>query len=303
MKDIVFIIPTFKEKEKIENLIKSFLHIPNRNIEIIIINGNPEDETSHWLGVCNDNRIIELKGDPTLYWSGLVNIGLNFILMKQEKPKYVFLMNADIQFNSNILVPFLKNADDLKKFQLAAVTVNKSNIISSGVKVISWFLTLNRHPLAGTSVNTLSKNQLIPVEFLPTRCMMFPFDALITSGIINERSLPHYAGDYEFTYRLNKLGYQAYICTDIIVELDGTNTGVDVFNKNLRLSNRIKFLFSIKSTSNPLYRLRFIILVYPWYSMPTAIILYFFRSILEVLLGGYMIKKIFRRTESGFSGS
>jgi len=303
MKDIIFIIPTFKEKEKIENLIKSFSHIPNQNIEIVIINGNPEDETSRWLKTCNDNRIIELNGDPTLYWSGLVNVGLNYALRKQDEPQFIFIMNADIQFHSNILVPFLRRAGELKKFQLAAVTVSRSKVISSGVKVLSWFLTLNRHPLAGIPADKMLKNQLIPVDFLPTRCIMFPFDALTIAGLVNERFLPHYGGDYEFTYRLTKLGYPAFICTDAIVELDSTNTGVDVFNKKLSLTKRIKFLFSIKSTSNPFYRLQFVLLVYPWYTIPSAILLYFLRSFLEVLFGGYVIKKIFTRKEAGFSGT
>jgi len=43
-------------------------------------------------------------------------------------------------------------------------------------------------------------------------------------------------------------------------------------------------------------------LAYPWYAQPSAMLLYGLRSIMEVLLGGALIKLMVRRRESGFSG-
>lgn len=302
MKLAAFVIPTFKEKDKVEALIQSFSHIESLNIDIIIINGNPNDDTSRWLDSCDDNRIIELAGKSDLYWSGLVNVGLRYILNDQVKPEYVFIMNADITFSSDILNEFIYIYGRVQPCQLAAVTVANQKILSSGVKVRSWFFTINRHPFAGYSISALPKEQLIPVDFLPTRCLMIPFVALVDAGLTAEKELPHYGGDYEYTARLSRLGYKAYITTDIHIELDMLNTGADVYTKKLNIRQRASSVFSIKSQSNPISKIKFVWLVYPWFARPSAIILYLFRSIFEIVLGGNTLKKIFQNSESGFSG-
>ncbi len=302
MKQASFIVPTFKEKEKIQTLIHCFSNIKAGNIDIIIVNGNPNDSTSQWLKSNGDNRIIELSGNSSLYWSGLVNVGLRFILNAQEKPEYVFLLNADIQFSIDILQSFLNKAKTLSPCQLAAVTTANGKVLSSGVKVNSWFFTLTRHPLAGLLVDSLQKKQLIPVDYLPTRCVMFPFQALIKAGFTEEILLPHYGSDYEYTARLSRLGYRAFITTDIQIELDIQNTGADVYTKRINIWKRTSSIFSIKSPSNPIYKIRFVKLVYPKSARPTAMVLYFVRSLLEIFLGGSILKKIFSHSESGFSG-
>lgn len=298
-----FVIPTFKEPKQIEKLISSFLFVLSSEIEILIINGNPKDETSLLLSACKDKRIVELEGSPVLYWSGLVNIGLNYLLQSDEKPEFVFILNADVFFDCDILERFLEKAKTLEKFQFAGITTSKGKIIASGAKVKSWLLTNIRHPLAGSLIENLTEDILIPVDYLPTRCLMFPFSALLECGVIAEKRLPHYGGDEEFTNRLRLYGYQPFIYTGVKVFLDARNTGTDVFHKRINLRKRIGSLFSIKSTANPIYCIRFVKMAYPWYAIPSGIILYVSRSILQVLFGGSLLKKVARKNETGFSGS
>jgi GT2 family glycosyltransferase len=121
--------------------------------------------------------------------------------------------------------------------------------------------------------------------------------------LIAEKELPHYGGDNEYTNRLRKLGCLPYIYTGVKVRVDAKNTGTDVFHKSVPLWVRLNSLFSIKSTANPVYRLRFVRIAYPWYAWPSAMVLYLARSLLEVFLGGMAIRCLFRQKESGFSGS
>ena len=297
-----FIIPTFKEFKQIEKLISSFSFIKSDQIEILIVNSNPKDKTSQFIADSSDKRVRELEGVSSLYWSGAVNIGLNFLLNSTNKPNYVFIMNADVEFNEDILEKFLQKANGITKFQYAAVTVSGDNIVASGARVKSWFFTSIIHPLAGSSKKDLDDDILIPVDYLPTRCVMFPYSALVECGVIAEKSLPHYGGDEEFTNRLRIKGYEPYIYTGVSVYLDASNTGTDVFQSPLNLKTRISSLFSIKSPSNPKYRIIYVKMVYPWYAIPTGIILYILRSIMEVFLGGRFINKITKNNETGFSG-
>ena len=297
------VVPTFREKEKVLALLRSFRHVRGLNLTILIANGNPSDETSAALRELKDSRVLELPGNPKLFWSGLVNLGLQHVLRQRPEPEFVVIMNADVEFETDVLTPLILKARANLKCQLAAVTLSNGEIISSGVKVVSWLLTLNRHPLAGTSPQDLPIDALIPVDFLPTRCTLIPFAAVKKAGLIAEKLLPHYGGDNEYTNRIRHLGYQPYIYTGSRVKVDADNTGIDVFHRALSLKSRVSSLFSIKSTANPIYRLRFVRLAYPWYAWPSAMFLYTLRSTLEVLMGGNAIRRISRQKESGFSGT
>jgi len=297
------IVPTFKERSHVERLLNCFAHADNRNVVVLIVNGNPGDDTSRYLEELHNGAILELPGNPSLFWSGLVSLGLQHVLRQQHEPEFVILMNADVEFDHPMLNRLIGKARTIPDCQLAAVTLSNRTIISSGVKVISWLLTLNRHPLAGVQLEDLPADTLIPVDFLPARCTLIPFTAVRQAGLIAEKSLPHYGADNEYTNRLRKLGWQPFIYTGSQVSLDAQNTGSDVFHKRLPFRMRVGSLHSIKSSSNLVYRLRFIRLTYPIYAWPSAMLLYTLRTILEVFLGGSAIKLLFPQRESGFSGS
>lgn len=296
------IVPTFREKRKIETLLTCFSGVRIENLKIVIVNGNPNDETSDYLKNIDDDRVLELSGNPNLYWSGLVNLGLQHVLHHETDQEFVILMNADVEFTGDILAPLIAKARSTPKAQLAAMVVNDDKVISCGVKVVSWLFTYNRHPLAGTLPKRLWSDVLTPVDFLPTRCTLIPFAAVKKAGLIAEKRLPHYGGDYEYTNRVRKLGYPPYIFSGVQVKVDTQNTGIDIFRQNTSLRQRIDTMFSIKA-NNPMDRLRFIRLVYPWYAQPSAMLLYVLRNVIEVILGGAAIKHIFRRRESGISGT
>jgi GT2 family glycosyltransferase len=297
------VVPTFKEEHKVVQLLECFSRVRSDRIRIVIVNGNPGDETSRRLDGWRDKRALEIRGNPDCFWSGLVNLGLRYVLQCSEEKEFVIIMNADVEFDHDVLEPLIAKARQTANCQLAAVTIGEQRVLSSGVKVVSWSLTINRHPLAGSPPADLPADTLIPVDFLPTRCTLIPFEAVARAGLIAEVQLPHYGGDNEYTNRVRRLGYQPYIYTGACVRVDTANTGTDVFHRRVSLAKRIRSLFSIKSTANPLCRLRFVRLVYPWYAWPSAMLLYTMRSFVEVLFGGAAIRFVIRRRECGFSGS
>jgi GT2 family glycosyltransferase len=297
------IVPTFKERRQVERFLNCFARSDSRNVVILIINGNPGDETSLYLEELHNDRILELEGHPGLFWSGLVNLGLRHVLQSEAEKEFVILMNADVKFDHDLVTFLTAKARLMPNCQLAALTVGDRCVVSSGIKVVSWALTLNRHPLTGNMPEHVPTDALIPVDFLHARCTLIPYSAVVKAGLVAERELPHYGGDNEYTNRVRKLGYQPYIFTGARVRLDTKHTGVDVFHRRLSLSKRVGSLFSIKSAANPIYRLRFVKLAYPRYAWPSAMILYLLRSATEVLFGGALIKSIFPMKERGYSGS
>lgn len=286
MSKIFCVVPTFKEADQIKRFTDSVFLQDVDSLEVLVCNGNPGDETSALISREKRLCIRELQGNPSLYWSGLTNLGLNYCLKNGSLEDYVIIANADSEFKENCFSNLLKEMARRPSSQIAALALHGSKVLSSGVKVRSWFWALNKHPFRGMDVKDVKQEGVEAVDFLPTRCVMLPLKALHTGGIANEIHLPHYGADWELTNRLRKCGFQPFICRSALIEVDIFNTGIDhEKRKSLSLIQRLKSIFSIKSIENPIYRFRYINLVYPYYSRAFPHIIYFFRSLFSTVKG------------------
>jgi GT2 family glycosyltransferase len=304
MKPRVFLVaPTFREPSKVAALLACIGQVAYEPLSVFIVNANPGDETSKLLsGSGVDPRVRELAADPSLFWSGTVNVGLRRVQAEAGPHDWVLLLNVDITFQGDIVSALVQLAQERPACQIGALAHVAGRVISSGIQVRSWVWSLNRHPLAGWCVEDVPPDYLEPMDFLPTRCVLFPVNALREVGFVNERRLPHYAADYEFTNRLRRHGYQPFLTGSIHIESDATNTGNDLYRKGFSFHERVRRLFSIKSQFNPRYRINYVLLAYPVYAIPTALLAYLAKTIVEVGLGGARLKKILPGKGTGISG-
>ena len=120
-------------------------------------------------------------------------------------------------------------------------------------------------------------------------------------GIMEDRLLPHYGADYEFSHRLVAAGYPAFLNTDIRIMSDVSNTGTSVFSRRTTFTQRLSQLSNIKNPSNVRYRTNFLRLTYPMHALPTAILSYLARTLAEVTLGGEALRRLLPGRERGMS--
>ena len=300
---IYICVPTYKETSSIMLFIRSIDKLKYSNITVVIVNASPGDETTKFIQSITNNynfKILELNGNENEYWSATVNRGLVKILEIGETTDFILICNADIIFEYGSLENFDQIKDLLQNFQIGALTISNNEVVSSGVVVNSWFLTINKHIFSGINYNLIPKNKLFEVTYLPTRFLLVSIENVRKSGIMNSQFLPHYGADYEFSLRLSKNGCRPFIYTGIAISSNRENTGLSVYVNELTLIDRINNLFSIKNPSNPYYRSVYIILSYPSYSIPTALLLYLSRSLIETILTGKQIKKLFNNISRPF---
>jgi GT2 family glycosyltransferase len=120
--------------------------------------------------------------------------------------------------------------------------------------------------------------------------------------LIDYKHLPHYHADYEFSNRLKENGCIPFIDSDIRIYVDMKNTGLSIYNNPKGLTERIRNLRSIKNPSNPWYRINFVIRVFPKIFIPTGIFLYLARTVLETVVPGKIITRLFGSQNKGYSG-
>lgn len=302
---IFFCIPTFKEPDKVKLFLNSLLNIKYENIEIVIVNANGIDKTSDLISnssISKKIKITELYGLKTEMWSSTLNRALVYSLKNSKGNDFVLISNIDIEFKDDIASLLIKKSKQLNNSQVGAISIYKNNIISSGVKVNSWFWTLNEHPFAGLDKSTNIK-EVREVDYLPGRCFIFPISYLKLAGLINSKYLPHYHADYEFSWRLSKFNCKAYIDPKSKIYVDMNNTGKSIFDSKTNFYMRLKNSISIKSPSNPYYRVIMVIKMFPLYAIPSGVSLYLLRSFVELVFGGITLRKLFNKNEKGFSGT
>ncbi|MDA7679720.1 glycosyltransferase [bacterium] len=296
--------PTYREPGKIASFLESMQFINYRPLTVIIANASPGDETEQLIARNGDSVDFDLRqvdGVNSEFWSGTINRALRVARTEAGYGDWVVMMNVDIVFNTDIIEGLIHSANLLGISQVGALCHAAGRVISSGVKVQSWALGLNRHPMAGFPLSEVQSGYFQEVDFLPARCVLFPAAFLHQVGLVSEKMLPHYGADNEYTHKLIAQGCRAYVVGDVRVECDVENTGVSVYSARKTLRKRIEQSMSIRNSSNVLYRMRYLRLTYPWWALPTAMLSYLARSLLEIGLGGTRIRRIFSRNERGFS--
>ena len=186
------------------------------------------------------------------------------------------------------------------KCQIGVLAHCGGQVLSSGVRVRSWMFGRNVHPMAGIPLSDVPTNDLVEVDFLPTRCVLIPVAAVRQGGLVNQTWLPHYGADYEYTRRLSRLGYKALVCTGARLECDMANTGKHGFASTEGLQARLRQMFGVKCSYNPVYRVRFVWLAYPAYARFTATLVYLGKAFAEMIGSGRMADYLVPKSNSWY---
>lgn len=225
-----------------------------RDFKFILVNDGCTDGTVPMVQKEFSDAII-LNGNGNLWWGGALHMA------------YRYLMKANLRDDDVI---FFANDDSRWKtdFLQTAVDILKENPNSL---------------LTGCAYGILSGNYLDgPIEFdlnngavrlLPegsqsncasTRSLCLFYKVFKELGGFHPVLLPHYASDYEYTIRAAKKGHPIISDSKLRYQFSEDTTG-DNSHKKLTL----KKMMSKRSKLNPFYKLSFILLIAPFYKLPS----------------------------------
>ena len=245
------------------------------DIQVVVIDDGSTDSTKKKITELYPRATI-LKGSGSLFWTGAVNLGINYVLSICDKDDWVLLVNNDIQMRkdviSNLVYFSLDRGRNVIVNALSVDSEDKDTIVKSGTVVKSWLLNKTYHVLHGGSLSKLGQRKEIVVDLLTGRCLLHPVEVFNKVGNYNSDLLPHYGGDDEFTARAKLSGYKLYILPSAIVYLNQDNSTKykeDIF----------KALFDIKSSINIINKWRLTRSVVPLYAQPTYYLIAVLKSV------------------------
>lgn len=253
MLKVTIVFPIFNglnyTKQCLESLYK-LTENPNRaelNISIVIVDDGSSDGSYEWIEN-NYPKVNLLKGDGELWWSGGINLAVDFAINKLDTD-YILWWNNDIISDTDYfknLATILKNNDPK--------TIIGSKIYLSQNKKIVWSMGGIFNPVSGYKNMIGSErpdnndlNKIIECDWLTGMGTITHASVYQDIGMLDEKNFPQYHGDSDFTFRAKTKGYTLLVNPKLMIYNDTDNSGL-IHDDSFR--NLFKSLFSIRSSYN-----------------------------------------------------
>jgi len=264
------------------------------DFKLIIIDDGSIDGTKKTVLDLNQPWIDIIAGDGTLWWTGAINLGVRYVQHIANNHDWVMTINNDVLIDRYFLENMYNEAIRHDRAILNPIAVAGPNgvVHFSGTKVISWALALKRQPSYGRPIQEACQRGLISVDYLNGRGTMMPVKVFEEIGLYNQRLLPHYGADEEFTWRAKANGYKLFINTRAVVEVDSKTTGFNPLDVRMSLSEIIRSFSSMKSTNNLLKTYRQAKLCAPFYALPSYLTI----SLLKLLFYNFVVNRFIKRS-------
>lgn len=242
---IYIVIPVYNRKEYTRNCLAS-LQIQSIEHHVIIVDDGSTDGTKEMLAE-EFPEVIVLSGDGNLFWTAAINRGIRRAL--ELGADYVMTLNNDTIASNNFLEKMMYWAKQTPKGLLGAldIDVNTKKPYYGG-EIINWAWDTSRYLL--DELKEEDYHGLHEVSLFPARGLLIPREVFETIGLFEEKKLPHYIADYDFTHLAKRNGFTIYCNYDARLYTYPEEGGDRKITNKKTLRNYYNHLFSIKGGGN-----------------------------------------------------
>ncbi|MBI3582499.1 MAG: glycosyltransferase family 2 protein [Nitrospinae bacterium] len=274
---VYILLPVHNRKAVTQRFVQCLKSQTYTDYHLILIDDGSADGTEEMVrSEMKSLTVIQGKGD--WWWGGSLHQG--YLWLKNHDVSFhdfVLILNDDTEFADNFLEKGMKIYGTRVKTLMQAQAYSKQ----SG-KLIDWGAHVDWKNLIFEQSRTLEE-----INCLTTRGLLLKVCDFLEIGGFYPKLLPHYNSDPEFTIRAHRKGMALMTDPGFKLWVDEETTGLKV-NKNKKINEIIKELFSKKNPSNPLILSVFVALACPWrWKLKNWVYLWYrvFRGLVNVLKG------------------
>jgi len=267
---VYIVIPVHNRMRVTEKCLGSLEEQTFGGFKIIVVDDGSTDGTEEMIRE-GFPKVILLKGDGNLWWTGATNLGVEYVLEWSQDKDYVITLNDDTIVFPDFIECLVRSAKDLPKSLIGSVSVSDqdaSTVYEADMRV-NWMTAKYRNRCKGKDYSAiLERSSLIqPTDVLSGRGTLIPVEAFREIGLYDRR-LPHHGADYEFSRRANRKGYHLFVDYRAVVVANVHFTGFGYGPKPVKWGDLIKSFFSIRSRNHLGYRFIFARLCCNWWEFP-----------------------------------
>jgi GT2 family glycosyltransferase len=243
---ICIVIPVHNRKQFTKDCLHSLRNQTQRADFIIVVDDGSTDGTGEML--CNEfPEVIVLKGDGNLFWTAAINLGVRFALSLGTD--YVLTLNNDTVASNDFVEQMLLSSKQKPHALLGALDIDMlTKKPYYGGEIFNWRSGASKFLLA--ILKKEEQTGLHEVSLFPGRGLLIPRMVFDTIGLFEEKRLPHYMADYDFTLLAKKNGFKVYCNYEARLYTYPEEAGDHKIMEKKTLKNYFDHLFSIRGGGN-----------------------------------------------------
>ena len=240
------VIPVFNRLRFTVACLHSLRQQTSAAFRVIVVDDGSTDGTAACLAR-DFPEVAVLPGSGQLFWTAAVNLGIRQALALGADR--VMTLNNDVVAPPDFIAHMLGWAARAPRALLGPLELDAA----TGQPVFGGetfsFLTHARRSLLAT-LAPAERHGLHPVTYLPGRGLLIPAAAFAALGLFDERRLPHYLADYDFTSGARRRGFAVCINYDTHLTTYPDESGQAQTRRHRSLRGYWQHLFGIRGGGN-----------------------------------------------------
>jgi GT2 family glycosyltransferase len=243
---LYIIIPVFNRWHYTRECLESLRAQTSQDFRTVVVDDGSTDETA--AALARDYPEVEVvTGDGNLFWTAGVNRGIERALALGADR--VMTLNNDVVAAPDFVAQMLAAAAQHPTAVLGALEfdANTGETIYGGERLD--FRTNTRYDLLD-EIPANQRTGLHPVTYLPGRGLLIPKVVTDRVGLFDEKRLPHYLADFDYTSVARRAGFPVYCNYDAKLSTYPEESGQTLTRKKRSLKGYFQHLFSIRGGGN-----------------------------------------------------
>lgn len=243
---LYIVIPVFNRWAFTRDCLLSLRQQTATSFRTIVVDDGSTDDTAAGLTQDFPEVLVE-TGDGNLFWTAGVNKGIRRALA--EGASRVMTLNNDLVAEPDFVAQMLAAAARYPTALLGALELDMTTgePVYGGER-LNW-LWHRRHDLL-RELPTSARHGLHPVTYLPGRGLLIPRVVFERIGLFDQKRLPHYLADFDYTSVARRHGFAVYCNYDARLRTYPDESGQEQTRRVRSLSGYYQHLFGIRGGGN-----------------------------------------------------